>query len=156
MAFRIISAEKARFPVSVMCELLDVNRSSFYAWETRPPSDRALADAWLTEQIREIWEQNRKVYGARRVHAELRMARGISVSKKRVERLMREAQISGLIRKRRRGTTIRVPGVRVADDLVQRGFRPDAPNVCGALTSRTWRPGKAAATSPLSRTSTPG
>lgn len=142
MAFRIISAEKARFPVSVMCELLDVNRSSFYAWETRPPSDRALADAWLTEQIREIWEQNRKVYGARRVHAELRMARGISVSKKRVEQLMREAQISGLIRKRRRGTTIRVPGVRVADDLVQRGFRPDAPNVlwCADITYlETWQ-----------------
>lgn len=141
-AFRIISAEKASFPVSVMCELLDVNRSSFYAWERRPPSDRALADAWLTEQIREIWEQNRKVYGARRVHAELRMAKGINVSRKRVERLMRQAQISGLIRRRRRGTTIRVPGVRVADDLVQRGFRPEAPNVlwCADITYlETWQ-----------------
>lgn len=140
--FRIISAEKARFPVSVMCEVLDVNRSSFYAWETRPPSDRALTDAWLTEQIREIWQANRKVYGARRVHAELRMARGINVSRKRVERLMRQAQISGLIRKRRRGTTIRVPGVRVADDLVQRGFRPEAPNVmwCADITYlETWQ-----------------
>ena len=141
-AFRIISAEKASFPVSVMCELLDVNRSSFYAWERRPPSDRALADAWLTEQIREIWEQNRKVYGARRVHAELRTAKGINVSRKRVERLMRQAQISGLIRRRRRGTTIRVPGVRVADDLVQRGFRPEAPNVlwCADITYlETWQ-----------------
>jgi putative transposase len=45
--FRIISAEKARFPVSLLCEVLDVNRSRFYAWETRPPSDRALSDAWL-------------------------------------------------------------------------------------------------------------
>jgi hypothetical protein len=48
--FRIISAEKASFPVSLICDVLDVNRSSFYAWETRPPSDRALSDAWLTEQ----------------------------------------------------------------------------------------------------------
>jgi transposase InsO family protein len=100
---RIISAEKARFPVSVMCEVLEVNRASFYAWETRPPSDRALSDAWLIEQIREIWEANRTVYGARRIHAELRLGRGVHVSRKRVERLMREAGISGLIRRRRKG-----------------------------------------------------
>ena len=140
--FRIISAEKASFPVSLICEVLDVNRSSFYAWETRPPSDRTLSDAWLTEQIREIWAANRKVYGARRVHAELRLGRGIHVSRKRVERLMREAGISGLIRRRRRGTTISVPGVRVADDLVQRGFRPAAPNVlwCADITYlETWQ-----------------
>ena len=56
---------------------------------------------WQTEQIKEIWEAEREVYGARRVHAELRLGRGINVSCKRVERLMREAQISGLIRKRR-------------------------------------------------------
>jgi putative transposase len=140
--FRIISAEKASFAVSLLCEVLDVNRSSFYAWERRPPSDRALSDVWLTEQIKEIWESNRKVYGARRVHAELRMGRGVRVSKKRVERLMREAQISGLTRRRRRGTTVRVPGVRVADDLVQRGFRPAAPNVlwCADITYLdTWQ-----------------
>jgi putative transposase len=87
-------------------------------------------------------EQNRKVYGARRIHAELRLGRGINVSRKRVERLMREAGISGLIRRRRRGTTIRVPGVRVADDLVKRGFRLAAPNVlwCADLTYlETWQ-----------------
>ncbi|HEV2712929.1 MAG TPA: IS3 family transposase [Gaiellaceae bacterium] len=140
--FRIISAEKASFPVSLLCDTLDVNRSSFYAWETRPPSDRALSDAWLTEQIKEIWQTNRKVYGSRRIHAELRLGRGINVSRKRVARLMREAQISGLIGKRRKGTTIRVPGVRVADDLVKRGFRPKAPNVlwCADLTYlETWQ-----------------
>ena len=50
--FGIISAEKARFAVSLFCDVLDVKRSSFYAWETRPPSDRTLSDAWLTEQTR--------------------------------------------------------------------------------------------------------
>jgi putative transposase len=140
--FGIVAAEKASFPVSLLCEVLDVSRSSFYAWERRPPSDRALSDVWLTEQIKEIWEANRKVYGARRIHAELRLGRGIRVSRKRVERLMREAGISGLIRRRRRGTTIRVPGVRVADDLVKRGFRPAAPNVlwCADITYlETWQ-----------------
>jgi putative transposase len=106
-----------------------VSRSGFYARATRAPSDRALTDAWLLEQIREIHAESRGVYGSPRVQAELRMARGIHVGRKRVERLMRAARISGLVPKKRGRTTIRVPGVSVADDLVQRHFRPDAPNV---------------------------
>jgi transposase InsO family protein len=57
------------------------------------------------------------------------MGHGIRVGRKRVERLMREAGISGLIRRRRGRTRIRVQGVRVADDLVRRNFRPAAPNL---------------------------
>lgn len=127
--YRFISAEKARTPVSVCCRLLGVSRSGFYDWAGRAPSDRQLTDAWLVEQIKRIHAENRGVYGARRVHAELRLAEGVFVGRKRVERLMRHAGISGLIAKKRGKTTIRVPGVRVADDLVERQFRPAAPNV---------------------------
>ena len=140
-AYRIISAEKARTPVSVACELLGVSRSGYHAWATRARSDRALSDAWLTERIKEIWKDNRKVYGAPRIHAELRMAHGVKVSRKRVERLMRQAAISGLIEKKRGRTTVRVPGVRVADDLVERRFRPQAPDVLWVADItylRTW------------------
>lgn len=135
-AFGLIAAEKANHPVSLLCEQLGVSRSGFYAWERRAPSDRRLADARLLEQIKEIHEVNRCVYGALRIHAELRIARGVRVGRKRVERLMREAQISRLIPKRRGRTTIRVPDVRVADDLVERRFRPAAPNVlwCADIT----------------------
>jgi putative transposase len=135
-AFKLIAAEKANHPVGLLAEVLGVSRSGYHAWERRSPSDRALNDAWLTERIKAIHESNRRVYGAPRVHAELRMAHGISVSRKRVERLMRAAQISGLVPKRRGRTTIRVPGVRVADDLVERQFRPAAPNVlwCADIT----------------------
>jgi putative transposase len=126
----LIEAEKAQgFPVSRGCELLDVSRSGFNEWATRPPSDWALYDAWLTEKIREIHNANRRVYGAPRIHAELRMDHGIRVSRKRVERLMRQAGLSGLVPKRHGRTTIRVPGVRVADDLVKRRFRPEASDV---------------------------
>lgn len=126
----MIAVEKAQgFPVSVACELLGVDRSGFWKWERRPPSQRQLTDAWLTEKIKEIHIVNRGVYGARRIHAELRMAHDIHVGKKRVARLMRQAGISGLMPKKRGKRTIRVPGVRVADDLVKRQFRPDAPNV---------------------------
>jgi putative transposase len=112
-----------------MCRALGVNRTSFHDWERRPPSDRALEDAWLTEQIKQIHAAKRGVYGAPRIHAELRMAHRIRVSRKRVERLMRTAGISGLAPRKRGRTTIRVQGVRVADDLVKRRFRPSAPNV---------------------------
>jgi putative transposase len=125
----------------VLCRALQVNRTSFHDWERRPPSDRALQDAWLLEQIKRIHEQRRRVYGAPRIHAELRLAHGVRVGRKRVERLMKQAGISGLVSRRRGRTTIRVPGVRVADDLVERRFRPPAPNVlwlADITYLRTW------------------
>ena len=140
-AFRLIAAEKANHPIGLLAEVLGVSRSGYHAWARRAPSDRALSDAWLTEQIKEIHAANRRVYGAPRIHAELRMARGVRVSPKRVERLMRAAGISGLVPRKRGQTTIRVPGVRVADDLVQRQFRPGSPNVlwCADITYlRSW------------------
>ena len=69
--FSFIAAEKANYPVAVMCRALGVNRTSFHDWERRPPSDRALTDAWLTEKIKQIHEASRRVYGAPRIHAEL-------------------------------------------------------------------------------------
>jgi putative transposase len=141
MMYRLISAEKARTPVSVACELLGVSRSGYYAWATRAPSDRALADAWLIEKIKDIHNTNRQVYGSRRITAELRLSDGIVVSRKRVQRLMRQAAISGLVARKRGRTTIRVPGVRVADDLVERQFRPAGPDVLWVTDItylRTW------------------
>jgi hypothetical protein len=84
MMYRLISAEKARIPVSVACELLGVSRSGYYAWAARAPSDRALSDAWLITKIKDIHNDNRQVYGSRRVTAELRLGDGIVVSRKRV------------------------------------------------------------------------
>ena len=96
--YRIVLAEKARTPVSVACELLGVSTSGFYAWASRAPSDRELSDAWLIERIKQIHAENREVYGSRRVTAELRLGEGIAVSRKRAQRLMRQAGLSGLVR----------------------------------------------------------
>jgi putative transposase len=128
-AYRLISAEKARTPISMACRLLGVSRSGYYEWAANVPSARAREDAGLVERIVEIHGANRGVYGSPRIHAELAMAHGVRVGRKRVERLMREAKISGMVRRKRGRTTISVPGVRVADDLVERQFRPSAPNV---------------------------
>jgi putative transposase len=139
--YRMISAEKASTPVSVCCRLLGVSRSGYYEWASRAPSDRALTDAWLIEKIKRIHRDHRKVYGSPRIHADLRLAHGIRVSRKRVERLMREAGISGLVRRKRGRTTISVLGVRVADDLVERQFSPAAPNllwIADVTYLRTW------------------
>jgi hypothetical protein len=81
--YRHISAEKAHgFPVSRMCALLGVSASGYSEWAARIPSERALSDAWLIEKIKVIWAENRKVYGAPRIHAELRIAHGIRVGRK--------------------------------------------------------------------------
>ena len=139
--YRIVLAEKARTPVSVACELLGVSASGFYAWASRAPSDRELSDAWLIERIKQIHADHRQVYGSRRVTADLRLGHGVVVSRKRVQRLMRRAGLSGLVARKRGRTTIRVPGVRVADDLVERHFRPEAPDVLWVADItylRTW------------------
>jgi putative transposase len=140
-AYRLISAEKARTPVSVSCRLLGVSRAGYYEWAAKVPSERALTDAWLTERIRAIHKAHRGVYGAPRIHADLRLGHGVRVGRKRVERLMRQAGISGTVRRKRGRTTIQVPGVRVADDLVERCFRPAGPNVvwvADVTYLRTW------------------
>src|SRR4051794_5685856 len=124
-----------------MCRVLEVSRSGFHAWQGRAPSLRAREDARLTERIREILEANRGVYGSPRVHAELTLGDGERVGRKRVERLMRQAGLSGLITRRRGKTTIRVPGVRVCEDLVDRAFLAAAPNrlwVADITYLRTW------------------
>src|SRR5215213_8004582 len=102
-----------------MCRVLEVSRSGYHAWAAREPSGRDVADAALSSQIAAIHELSRKTYGSPRVHAELLLEHDVRVGRKRVERLMRQAGLSGLHRRRRGRTTIRVQGVRTAPDLVQ-------------------------------------
>jgi len=111
-----------------MCRVLAASRPSYHAWERRAPSDRALYDEFLTDKIRTIHAASRGTYGAPRIHAELRLSHGIRVGRKRVERLMATAGLQGIPVQRRTRTTVRVAGVRVAPDLVERDFNPTAPN----------------------------
>jgi putative transposase len=139
--FRFIAAQRAEHSIKTMCRVLDVSRSGFHAWQTRTPSARAREDERLLERIREIYAANREVYGSPRIHAELVLADGERVGRKRIERLMREARITGLRPKKRGRTTIRVPGVRVCEDLVDRAFLAAAANrlwVADITYLRTW------------------
>ena len=69
--FKLIDAEKASYPVSLLCRVLGVSRSGYYDWKDRLPSKRDRENATLTEKIREVHERSRGIYGYPRVHAEL-------------------------------------------------------------------------------------
>ncbi|WP_448620402.1 IS3 family transposase [Geodermatophilus sp. URMC 65] len=126
--FAFIDQEKAHHDVAALCRLLQVSRSCFYAWLSRPPSPRALADEVLTVQIRTAFDDNRRVYGAPRIHAELADA-GVRVGRKRVARLMRAAGIIGCHRRKWSFSIPRAgPQAAPAPDRVDRHFVATAPN----------------------------
>jgi putative transposase len=127
-AFRFVEVEKALFPVRTMCRVLGVSSSGYHAWRRRPPSARALSDRRLTELIGAIHVRSRGTYGTPRVHAELAFDHGLRVGRKRVARLMRSAGLEGVHRRRGIKTTRRDRDAAPAPDLVQRQFRPSAPD----------------------------
>ena len=127
--FRFVAEEAAQFPISLLCRAVGVTRQGFYAWRRRPPSARAVVDAELGERIRAIHDETEGIYGAPRVHAELRLEHGIRVGKKRVARLMRQLELRGA--DGRRGgprTTTRDPARPSAPDLIDRRFARAQPN----------------------------
>jgi putative transposase len=125
--FQFIHAEKALYPITLMCRVLQVSTSGFYAWLRRGCSQRQKQDQHLSEQIRQIHHQSHSTYGSPRVHAELR-AQGQRCGKKRVERLMRQ---QGLCARRRRSkikTTDSRHGHPVAPERLGRHFDVEEPN----------------------------
>ncbi len=121
-------AHQAEFPIRVMCRVLGLSPSGYYAWLDRPPSARARRDAELVGKITTIHDDNRQVYGRPRIFAELK-EEGEQVGEKRVGRLMRQEGIWGVSR-RSKGpkTTKRSADARPAADLVERDFTADGPD----------------------------
>jgi putative transposase len=125
--FRFIDAEKAVYTVSLLCRVLKVSRSGYYAWANRPPSKRSVEDSALTGKIREIHGRSRRTYGYPRVHAELN-AVGVRCGRRRVARLMREGGMQGCMRGRRKSTTRQAKDATAAPDLVDRRFLAASPD----------------------------
>jgi putative transposase len=113
--------------VKTMCRVLTVSESGYYAWRKRPPSQRQRQNEQLTEHIRQAYKLGRQVYGSPRVHAELR-AQGIMCGKHRVARLMRQANLCAIQKRRRICTTDSHHSDPVAPNLLQRDFTAPAPN----------------------------
>jgi len=122
-----VEAERAQYPVGLLCLLLAVSRSGYYAWRGRPVSKRAVADRALTTEIRVIHERSQRRYGSPRVHEELG-ANDMRVGRKRVARLMKEDGISARTKRRFVKTTDSKHDFPIAPNLLERNFTADAPN----------------------------
>jgi putative transposase len=110
----------------VACRVLDTSRSGFYDWLGRPEPPRELRNNEVLKLITEIHAESRGSYGSPRVHAELRLGLGLEVNRKRVERLMREAGLQGIYRRRGRRNLVKAA---TEEDLVRRQFTTVAPDV---------------------------
>ncbi len=126
MRFAFIAKHRHIWPVSWLCEALNVSRSGFHAWLSRPASAHAIADERLLTEIAKSFQRSDRTYGARRVWHDV-LAEGLACGLHRVERLMR---LHGLrARPRRRGLP-KDDGLRsvIADNLLDRDFQADRPN----------------------------
>ena len=142
MTYTFIAGRCSDLPVATCCRVMKVSTSGFYSWRAQPWSDRDYADAVLTNTIVDIHRMSRCSYGSPRVHAELRLGQETFCSRKRVERLMREAGVAGIYRRRNRGCTRRDPAAVPNDDLVGRQFDPKhirSELVVDALQMAVWR-----------------
>lgn len=127
MKFAFILSRMVAFPVTVLCRVLGVSVSGFYAWRGRPTSERSKQDARLASEVAASHRRSRGRYGSPRVHADLR-ARGLKTSRKRVERLMRTQGLAARRRKRFRKTTDSQHTLPIAPNLLERHFTASAPN----------------------------
>lgn len=126
MKFEFIRAEKA-YPVTVLCSVLEVSPSGFYAWRKRPLSARASSDAQLALQVTAVHKRSRRTYGSPRIHRDLR-ARGVRVGRKRVARLMRENGLEARRKRRFRRTTDSKHGHPIAPNILARNFDVTEPD----------------------------
>jgi transposase InsO family protein len=128
MRFRCIEDQRDTWPVRVLCDALQVSASGYYAWRGRPESARAAANRALLADVRRIHEQHRGRSGAPRIHAAVQ-AEGRSVSRGRVERLMRRHGIRAATHRRFRVvTTDSKHGLPIAENLLAQTFLATRPN----------------------------
>jgi len=127
MRYRCINRRRKQYRVRMMCRVLKVSRSGYYAWRVRPESHRAKTDRQLTRMIRRIHADSDGVYGATKITAELN-DEGYPCGRHKVARLMRIAGLTGCPKRRFRVTTQRDPSHPVADNLLEQDFTAERPN----------------------------
>jgi len=115
------------FEVGVMCSVFGVSRSGYYGWLHRKPSRRATRDAHLKSRIAEFHARSDGTYGSPRIHDDLK-DEGERVSRKRVSRIMRENRLFSKHKRKFRVTTDSGHRLPVADNVLKRDFRADAPD----------------------------
>lgn len=127
MKYQFIEGHKHEFAVAVMCGVLAVSESGFYAWRKRPTCRRKQEDAHLTQKIRQVFEEHHGRYGSPRIHRDV-YEQGFTCSRKRVARLMRAEELSARSKRRRVRTTKRDETHPVVPNLLDRDFHAEEPN----------------------------
>ena len=127
MKYELIRAEKAHFSIELMCRTLGISRSGYYAWLKEPESQRAAQDHQLAMHVQATFLENKKRYGSPRIKRELQ-SRGIHGGRHRIARLMRQCGLRARPRRRYVITTDSKHGKRVAPNIAERNFKPEAPN----------------------------
>jgi len=127
MRFQFIDVERAHYPVRILCRVLQVSRSGYYAWRDRPLSERALANVGLLVEIRAVHVKSRRTFGSPRVHRELRTPER-PLSERRIARVMQRAGIRSKHRRKFRVTTQSNHRRPIAPNLLARQFTSTAPN----------------------------
>jgi putative transposase len=128
MRFRFIEDRRTDYPVRTLCEVLEVSPAGYYAWRSRPESQRSAANRVLVDDIQRVHRDNKGRYGSPRIHEELK-AQGRGISRGRIERLMRHHGIRAIMaRPRRVRTTDSRHDLPIAPNLLDRNFSATAPN----------------------------
>jgi transposase InsO family protein len=127
MRYRFIRNHREAFPVTLLCQVLEVSTSGFYAWLRRPESPRRRANRRLLVEIQAVHHRSRQTYGSPRVHADLN-AQGHACGKHRVAQLMRTHGIVSRHKRQFKATTNSRHTYPVAENLLQRQFTVTAPN----------------------------
>lgn len=127
MRYQCIARHRNTYPVRMMCDLLKVARSGFYAWLSRPESKRVLLDRQLTEVISRLHSASRGVYGAPKIRAELE-SEGYNHGKNKVARLMRQAGLRGCPKRRFKITTMADPSHSTAPNRLNQDFTSSTPS----------------------------
>jgi transposase InsO family protein len=127
MKFAFIAEQRVAFPIAVLCRVLAVSTSGFYAWSVRLASTRAKRDVELDARVRAAYAASKGRYGSPRVHEELR-AKGQHVGRKRVARLMKKAGLAARRRRRYQTTTDSKHAFPIAPNVLERDFTATGPN----------------------------
>jgi transposase InsO family protein len=122
-----MSNHRSEFPISLMCEVLKVSRSGYYAWLRHPESTGKQGDKVLLQEIHAIYQESHSTYGSPRIYRELKR-RGRNHGRKRIARLMRKDGLRAKTKRKFKMTTDSKHTFPVAPNLLNREFTPKEPN----------------------------
>lgn len=122
MRYEFIRQERSNFPVSRICQVMNVSKSGYYAWIKNPQSKRAIENHKLLEEIKHFHKLSKGIYGSPRIHQDL-LRNGFVCGKHRIERLMKANQIYAKTKRKFKATTYSDHSYHVAENILNRKFK---------------------------------